>query len=125
MKILVAYSGGKDSQAALIWTVKESGFKKENIKAVFCDTGWEHPQTYKHIQNTTKQLGIELITLKSTKYNDFINLVKSKGRFPSAKARFCTEELKTKPMIDYILDQVNDHIIVIQGIRYDESIARS
>ena len=125
MKILIAYSGGKDSQAALIWTVKQSGFKKENIKAVFCDTGWENPQTYQHIIETTNDLGIELITLKSSKYKDFIGLIKSKGRFPSTKARFCTEELKTKPMIDYILDQVNDHIIVIQGIRADESINRS
>ena len=33
MKILVAYSGGKDSQASLIWSVKKYGAK--NIEAVF------------------------------------------------------------------------------------------
>lgn len=35
LKVLVAWSGGKDSQACLIWAIKESGFKKETIEAVF------------------------------------------------------------------------------------------
>lgn len=52
-------------------------------------------------------------------------MAKLKKRFPSAKARFCTEHLKIRPMIDYILDEVKTHIIVIQGIRADESISRS
>ena len=34
--------------------------------------------------------------------------------------RFCTSELKTIPMIDYILDEVNDDVPIIQGIRARE-----
>ena len=48
MKVVIAFSGGKDSQASLIWAVKKFGTK--NIIAVFCDTGWEHPLTYQHIK---------------------------------------------------------------------------
>lgn len=125
IKVLVAYSGGKDSQAALLWTLKESGYPKESIEAVFCDTGWEHEATYQHIKETTDQLGVRLVVLKSKKYDGLVDMAKKKGRFPSTKARFCTEELKTKPMIDYILDECKSHVIVIQGIRKDESRARS
>jgi 3'-phosphoadenosine 5'-phosphosulfate sulfotransferase (PAPS reductase)/FAD synthetase len=124
LKVLVAYSGGKDSLASLIWTIKESGFKKESIEAVFCDTLWEHEETYTHIKETTDALGVKLITLKSKKYDGFVDMSIKKGRFPSTVARFCTEELKTKPMIDYILDECG-HVLVIQGIRADESASRS
>mgnify|MGYP003163580637 FL=1 len=37
MKILVSFSGGKDSQACLIQAAKQYGTDK--IEAVFCDTG--------------------------------------------------------------------------------------
>lgn len=122
MKILIAFSGGKDSLACLIWAVKKYGLK--NCEAVFCDTGWESEITYKHIDEVIEKMKIEFIVLKSAKYNGFVDLAKQKKRFPSAKARFCTEELKSKPMIDYILTQ-KDHLIIIQGIRKDESKARS
>ena len=122
MKILVAYSGGKDSQACLIWAVNKFGAK--NIEAVFCDTGWEHPITYQHIKDTCKDLGVKLTTVKSKVYNGMIDLARKKKRFPSTKARFCTSELKSIPFIDYVLSQ-NDHCLIIQGIRSSESYNRS
>lgn len=122
MKILVAYSGGKDSQASLIWAAKRYGPK--NIEAVFCDTGWENPTTLDHIQTTCMQLGVEITTVKSTKYNGLVDLATKKKRFPSVMARFCTSELKSIPFIDYVLS-LNDDVLVIQGIRAKESDARS
>lgn len=125
MKILVAFSGGKDSLACLLWAVKNPQYKNIPIEAVFCDTGWEHELTYSHIKEVTDKLQIKLVTLKSKKYDGFVDLAVKKKRFPSIKAKFCTEELKVKPMIDYVLDEVNDNVIIIQGIRSDESPARS
>jgi 3'-phosphoadenosine 5'-phosphosulfate sulfotransferase (PAPS reductase)/FAD synthetase len=123
MRIIVQYSGGKDSQACLLWACQHWGADK--IEAVFCDTGWEHPFTYEHIFKTTEQLGVKLTLVQSDKYENFIDMVDKKSRFPSTNARFCTEELKVKPFINYVLDQVNDHVIVVQGIRADESLNRS
>lgn len=120
MKILVSWSGGKDSQACLIEAVQKYG--AANITAVFCDTGWEHPETYKHVQDVCSSMGVELVILRS-QYT-FVSLAKYKKRFPSTKARFCTEELKVKPMIDYILS-LNDSCLIIQGIRSGESAARA
>jgi 3'-phosphoadenosine 5'-phosphosulfate sulfotransferase (PAPS reductase)/FAD synthetase len=122
MKVLVAYSGGKDSQACLLWAVKEYGV--QNIEAVFCDTGWENPITYEHIKKTTADLGVKLVTVKSKTYDGMIDMAEKKGRFPSVKARFCTAELKSIPFIDYVLDH-KEHLIVIQGIRAMESQSRS
>lgn len=69
MKIIVSFSGGKDSQACLIQAANKYGVDK--IEAVFCDTGWEHPDTYQHISNVCKQLDVRLIILRSKKYTDF------------------------------------------------------
>lgn len=122
MKLLCPLSGGKDSQATLLYCIEIYGVN--NIIAVFCDTEWEHNWTYAHIQYLVKKTGVEFIVLGSEKYDGFIDMVKKKKRFPSTKARFCTEELKIKPMIDYLLT-LNDHVTIFQGIRNDESKKRS
>lgn len=122
MKVIVAFSGGKDSQACLIWAIKKYGIK--NVTSVFCDTGWESPLTYKHIDYVIKKLGVKHFTIKSKKYNGFVDLAFRKKRFPSTNARFCTSELKLMPMIDFVLDQ-QEHVLIIQGIRKDESPRRS
>lgn len=120
MKIIVSFSGGKDSQACLIEAAKKYG--TDRIEAVFCDTGWEHPVTYQHIDNVVKRMGVKLTVLKS-KF-DFVSLAEHKKRFPSTKVRFCTQELKIKPMIDYVLS-LKDSCIVIQGIGSEESAGRA
>ena len=106
----------------MIWAKKKYGVK--NIIAVFCDTGWEHQLTYEHILKTTKDLGVKLIILKSKEYDGMVDLAIKKNRFPSTNARFCTEELKSKPMIDWVLNQ-NEHLLMVQGIRASESKSRS
>jgi 3'-phosphoadenosine 5'-phosphosulfate sulfotransferase (PAPS reductase)/FAD synthetase len=120
MKIIVSFSGGKDSHACLIEAANKYGAGR--IEAVFCDTGWEHPDTYKHITDTCTAMGVKLTKLKSN-FN-MVTLAEHKKRFPSTNARFCTTELKMKPMIDYVLS-LEDSCIIIQGIRADESVARS
>ena len=56
MKIIVNFSGGKDSQACLIYAANKYG--SDNIEAVFCDTGWEHSDTYQHITDVCRQLNV-------------------------------------------------------------------
>ena len=123
MKIIVQYSGGKDSQATLIWACLKYGV--ENVEAVYCDTKWENPVTYEHIHTTVQSLGVKLVTLTSKKYDGMRGLVEKKKRFPSTTARFCTEELKIFPFLDYLLDEVDDHVLIHQGIRAKESESRS
>ena len=109
MKIIVTFSGGKDSLAALLW-VREHITK--NFTTVFCDTGWEHPLTYEYINRIADRLNLDLVTLKSPKYDGMVGLAKQKKRWPSTRARFCAQELKTKPCIDYVLDNVQDNMLM-------------
>ena len=122
MKTIVTFSGGKDSLAALLWI--RNNFTK-NFTTIFCDTGWEHPLTYEYIEVIKEKLNLDLVVLKSKKYDGMIDLAKKKKRFPSSQRRFCTSELKSIPTIDYLLDVVKDDFILIQGIRAAESINRS
>jgi 3'-phosphoadenosine 5'-phosphosulfate sulfotransferase (PAPS reductase)/FAD synthetase len=58
--------------------------------------------------------------------NPFLDLCLWKGRFPSTKARFCSEELKRNPIVEAqieLLDAGNE-IWSWQGVRADESLAR-
>lgn len=122
MKLIVPLSGGKDSQATLLWCIEKYGVN--SIEAVFCDTKWEHALTYIHLDYLVKKSGVKYRILSSEKYNGFIDLAKQKKRFPNSTTGFCTEELKVKPMIDYILS-LDENVMIFQGIRKDESIRRS
>lgn len=122
MKVIVTFSGGKDSLASLLWV--RNNLTKDFI-TVFCDTGWEHPLTYKYIEEIRNQLGLNLVIIKSKKFDGMVDLSLKKSRWPSSQRRFCTSELKIIPMIDYILDKVNDNILMIQGIRAAESAKRA
>jgi 3'-phosphoadenosine 5'-phosphosulfate sulfotransferase (PAPS reductase)/FAD synthetase len=64
-----------------------------------------------------------LAVLKPTG-NPFLDLCIWKGRFPSTKARFCSEELKRNPITDQVHNPlINQGIDVVswQGVRADES----
>lgn len=59
--------------------------------------------------------------------NPFLDLCIWKGRFPSTKVRFCSEELKRNPIIEQVqmpLLEQGDTIWSWQGVRADESLAR-
>ncbi len=122
MKVIVTFSGGKDSLAALLWTREHI---TKNFTTVFCDTGWEHPLTYEYINRIADKLHLDLVTLKSKKYDGMVDLARHQGKWPAPSSRSCTSELKTKPMIDYILDEVRDNTLIVQGIRAAESARRA
>jgi 3'-phosphoadenosine 5'-phosphosulfate sulfotransferase (PAPS reductase)/FAD synthetase len=116
---VAAFSGGKDSTALLLW-LREQGIP---FTAVFFDTGWEHPLTYAYIEEINQRLlGGALITLRHPQH-DMRSLVKAKGSVPMGHARFCTVELKIKPIHAWIEAQ-DDDVTMYQGIRAQESAAR-
>jgi len=120
---IASFSGGKDSTAVALWLI-EQGI---DFRPVHCDTGWEHPETEEYIKyiNQTVFAG-RLIVLKNPKYpNGMVDLIRSKGSFPSRLRRFCTEALKIEPLHSYLETLDDGDITVYQGIRADESLRRS
>lgn len=60
--------------------------------------------------------------------NPFLDLALWKGRFPSTKARFCTQFLKREPIFDQVyipLLEAGHTIVSWQGVRRQESPARA
>lgn len=121
MKIIVCFSGGKDSQACLIKACRDFG--ATNVEAVFCDTEWEHELTYQHIDYVVQSLGCKFTTLHSN-IGGFRELCIRMKWFPDSMHRMCTTQLKIWPMIDYILT-LNEDVTIIQGIRSAESAKRA
>ncbi len=122
MKHIIKFSGGKDSEAAALTVLNT--VPREDIRLVFCDTGWEHPDTYQFIQEFGEAVGLPITMVRNPKYSAGMpDLVRARKRFPALRARFCTEALKVQPGIDYVLAQTDD-VTVYQGVRADESLAR-
>jgi len=137
---VVSVSGGKDSTACYLWAIEQFG--KDGFRAVFADTGHEHPITINYVKNMAELMGgppIEIVTADFTEWaerkgveptgNPFLDLALVKKRFPSSKARFCTEFLKINPIKEWIGKNRGtlpaDKVVVITGLRKDESEARS
>ena len=101
-EIILAYSGGKDSDVCLE-LCKMAGIP---FKAVYHSTTIDPPGTIKHVQDN----GVEIIRPKKP----FFTLMRDNG-FPSRFARWCCRLLK----------EFYDGDIVIQGIRASESKKRA
>lgn len=119
--VIASVSGGKDS-AALSLYLSELGIEH---RRVFSDTGWEHPATYEYLRGPlTAKLGpIDEVRAPLM----MPQLIQKKGMFPSRLRRFCTEELKVKPLAAYVraVQDAEGETLNVVGIRAEESKARA
>lgn len=122
-------SGGKDSSATALWLIHESGVNRKSIRFTFCDTGNEHHFVYEHIEMLSRRFqewGCDpVVTLKPER--DFLELARWKNRFPSRKARFCTQFLKVIPTREDVtaIIRADNDVIVHSGVRAQESPDRA
>lgn len=100
-----------------IETVKADFSKRIEGKRKFIAENWEADG----VPAERVQKALEI--LKPTG-NPFLDLCLWKGRFPSTRRRFCSEELKHRPINEYIERLLPETIISWQGVRRDESRAR-
>lgn len=118
-KVVVAnISGGKDSTALSLW-LHECGIEH---RRVFADTGWEHPATYDYLHHVLEPKLGPIDWVRGPR--QMVDLIESRGMFPSRQRRFCTEELKVKPIGEYMLTLPGPRVTVL-GIRASESQARA
>lgn len=122
--IFVNHSGGKDSQAMLADLVNR-GFKGKLV-VVHSDLGemeWEPMHDF----ITSISFGLPVTVVKPKM--GFFELCRKYSRLPSGNARFCTDQLKTKPIGAWIRDYCEKNAITRAinaiGIRAEESPARA
>lgn len=159
MNHIVSVSGGKDSTATYCRAV-ERGLP---FRAVFADTGNEHPATYEAVRQLSRYTGgpeVEWVKADFTDKilrkrtfieanwegrgvprdlvdralailhpsgNPYLDMCLWKGRFPSRRAQFCTQELKVIPINQQVVRPLlrdGKAIVSWQGVRRAESIAR-
>lgn len=126
MKHIVCVSGGKDSTALALWANENLGQPGPDWTPVHELTHWEAKGHDAYMEYLNREVfDGHLLAVNSRKYPDgFVQLVVERGRVPSTKARFCTEELKTNPCAEYIRS-LDDEVTVYLGHRAEESDARA
>ncbi|GLH95612.1 phosphoadenosine phosphosulfate reductase family protein [Phytohabitans aurantiacus] len=110
---VLGISGGKDSSALAIYMRG----KVPQMEYFFCDTGAELPETYDYLNRLEAALGKQIVRLNATR--DFDHWLQVyQGTLPSASMRWCTKNLKIKPLEEWLGDSP---AISYVAIRSDEN----
>lgn len=142
--VIAAVSGGKDSTAMLLH-LREIGVWP--VRAVFYDTGWEHGDTYTHLDLIEIKMGVSverhaakvelpehlepdarrIEAMMGVMYSAFVRLCLRKAIFPRRTVRFCTQELKIRPAQAIMREAHAAGLTPVScaGIRASESAARA
>lgn len=110
---VLGISGGKDSAALAVYMRD----RVSDMEYFFCDTGRELPETYEYLLRLEAVLGKKIERLNSDRDFDHWLQVYG-GALPSAQMRWCTKNLKIKPLEAWIGD---DPTVSYVGIRADEN----
>jgi len=123
-KVIVNFSGGKDSTVAILEALKR--YPKEEITLCYQDTGAEYLETEGHVRKIASKLELPLTILKRDE--DFWGMAKRRKFFPTPGLRWCTSYLKRDLLNKWITKNfkgIGAELILITGIRAEESLARS
>lgn len=138
---LISFSGGRTS-GYMLWRILQAhgGTLPDDVKVTFANTGKEMPQTLDFVKRCGDQWGVEIVWLQYAHHvipqarwqrvtyetaarngEQFKALIKAKQYLPNPVTRFCTIELKIRPM-KFFAQQVMgwDTWTNVLGLRADE-----
>ena len=144
---IISFSGGRTS-AFMLWKILEAhgGTLPDNLKVVFANTGKEMPETLDFVQACTDHWGVPITWVElsemhreegdryftkgfrivdyasaSRKGEPFDIALKAVRSIPNARNRYCTGELKIRPMTQYAKSiGFETPFLTVVGIRGDE-----
>ena len=131
----VAWSGGKDSTAALtiLLHLLDEGRvpRPESLTVLYADTRQELPPLYvaaQRIMERLRELGIEVVVCRAPMDKRFMVYMLGRGVPPpnNRTLRWCTRQIKVDPMAAAIerLIETRGTILAITGVRQGESAMR-
>lgn len=122
MQKFISFSGGVESTTMCI-------LYGADATGIWCDTGAEHNEMYKRIDQVEKQIkkihpNFNIIKIKGSKnykgieYQSLEKLIIASNTMPSQQMRFCTNYFKAKPIDSFLKDQGECELMI--GFNYDE-----
>lgn len=113
---IMGLSGGKDS-AALAVLLRD---QIPDVEYFFCDTGAELPETYDFLARLESFFGRRIHRLGTGRdFDHWLDVYR--GSLPSPQMRWCTRQMKIKPLEDWISESFGDEPVVSYvAIRADE-----
>ena len=141
MKHTVSLSGGRTSTGPLPKAVIDK-YGKENVDLIFCDTGAEHPDTYRFVRDAERELDMPITCLKlimpkeegkgcqylvcttddiKPDYFAWKQLTSKYGNPFMPGGKFCTDQMKTQLFKKYCIDKYGkDGFYTWLGYRFEE-----
>lgn len=142
---VVSFSGGRTS-AFMLRRILDAhdGTLPTDVHVIFCNTGEEHPATLDFVQECAERWGVPVTWLEydgeggraggrkrarvrevthataSRAGEPFDKLLAARRFLPNPTARFCTESLKMRPMIESMKGRGYEHWLNVVGLRADE-----
>lgn len=113
--IIVSFSGGQSS--AYMCYLLEDNYPQNKIY-VFADTGMELPETHEFLDSVAKDLKIKINRV--SRKGGFRQLIKDRKSLPNPAQRFCTGDLKIKPINRFVRSLGIGNYVTALGIRFDE-----
>lgn len=132
--IIVNSSAGKDSQATLdvVAHAANAANVLNRVTVLHCDLGdVEWPGVPDLARRQAHHYGIRFAARRRTQ-NGLLELIRTRGRWPSPQCRFCTSATKRGPARRFMTETVRNlaldrpaRILNVLGLRAEESTARA
>lgn len=113
---VISFSGGRTS-AYMLRRILDEGLRPD-VHVIFADTGKERDETYDFVRACATRWNITIHWVE--RHGRFTQLITDRKFLPNPVTRFCTQELKIRPMRDWMLARGYEHWTNVVGIRADE-----
>lgn len=113
---VISFSGGRTS-GYMLRRVLDAGLHAD-VHVLFADTGKERLETYAFVAECGTRWGVTVHHIERP--GGFTQLITDRSYLPNPVTRFCTQELKIRPMRDWMLARGYEHWTNVVGIRADE-----
>ena len=138
--VQISFSGGRTSAYMLHQILQANGDLPERCQVMFANTGREMPQTIDFVHQCSEKWSVPITWIEydrvdgkvSYRVTDYQNhsmfgepfeiLIQAKKYLPNVVTRFCTSELKIRPMKRYLVEELGwKNWSAAVGIRADEA----
>jgi len=137
--VLISFSGGRTSGFMLHQIMEANGGIPDRCKVLFANTGREMPETMDFVAEVGERWGVPITWVefyrrenkasyrlvdRGTASDDgqpFSDLIAARKYLPNVVTRFCTSDLKIKPIKRFLIDAGWTRWSNTVGIRFDEA----